>query len=963
MARQRSCGAVALAIAAVAGVAGAAAWYATGGPGRLPPQLDRWAASWGVGATALPADWTLDTEPPASASELGLTAPLGQLALPFASESANAAWQALREGKAAKALELAEPVYKTFVAKTDAKSVAERQLFAFVVAQARWQAGKRSEAIAAARTAAGHPALGIAALRWIVARADDAGLSQVVLTLSKNRNEPALRIARARALRRNGEYRLALAELDALVAPAGTALARRAQLERMRALSGAGQEDQAVAVARELLSRGGKSTQAEEVVDWVIGSSDTVWQRRLLQRPADAPLVIDALAFTAQRRRYVRAIPAFAALGELAGVTESARCQALSWQAKAHDRKAEFDKSLAVYTKLRQDCDKDDAQRKAHLALRIDDSALGAGELSYRTGRALALQGKAEAAPWLKLALKQGMGGLDGDDAATLLQVVDHADAREVLEKQGPIAALDYAERDMVDVAVWRVALQRMIDKKWALALPLLDRLAEVRDRDEVPTVAKSAAQARYDDRDWGRGRADYFAGRALVALGKPEAAVKRWQRIVRRHPLAYYAQMALAQLQQAGQGDTAALTQSSSTAAAGPELDAAALADPRVQRARKLGQLGWHDEAVEELDAAGMGRDSSADAHWMLGDPARQWSRAALDDEAGRFTASHGVGRDQLRAYALQWPNEGNRLAWQIAYPRGFRTVLDAAAKEFELHPSIVYAICRSESGFNPKIESSAHAYGLLQLIVPTAKAMAKGLDIDATVETLKQPEVNGRLGARYLKKLRDRFERDQQMAAGYNAGGGAVGRWRKQRGDWPMDLFVEMIPFRETREYAKRVSSAIAVYRNLYHGEVAYALALTQKPVPTSEEPATEPSGQAAPPAVAPAPKPADAEALESVVAKPVPTPRLASGAQPLGRAIVADNRKPMAKQRVHHRAAAEKKRVHPVNAKLAKTHGAKVKQAGTGKPAKSLAIRHKTTKQAKQTAAAGGRAKHKR
>jgi soluble lytic murein transglycosylase len=154
----------------------------------------------------------------------------------------------------------------------------------------------------------------------------------------------------------------------------------------------------------------------------------------------------------------------------------------------------------------------------------------------------------------------------------------------------------------------------------------------------------------------------------------------------------------------------------------------------------------------------------------------------------------------------------------------------------------------------------------------------MAKPLGLTATPQTLREPAVNTRLGARYLGKLFERFEREAQMAAGYNAGGGAVGRWRKQRGTWPLDLFVETIPFRETRDYAKRVQSAIAVYQHLYAGKAMPLFALDQKALPAAEEPATEPGKPAANPPPKPQPAPASGKPT-----KPDPAAKPATAAKP--------------------------------------------------------------------------------
>lgn len=816
--------------------------------GDLPPWARPVAQSFGLLATPpLPAEWAVEQERvPDVPGDVKLSAPLGQIANPFTQTDAKLAFDLFRDARLPEARAAAERAWQA----PSLKDGAERSLFAFLVVQLRSAAEDKSGAVVAARVAATHPTLGTYALRYLAARADEQGLSAVVQGLVQSRIDPALRLLRARALRRSNRMADAVTELAAMAPEKGTALWRRTQAERMRVAHARGQEDEAVSIARDLMASVPKSGQAEEAVDQLLGTTDDTWLERLKKRPQDAAGVLDALVYTAQRRRYARAIPALETLAAQEGVALAVRCHARSWAAKAYDRKGAFDKSLAHYALLAKGCD-DAAVR----SLVVDEAALGAGDVAFRTGRAQLFLGKESGAALLKTALGQGLSRRDAEDSRTLLLALDKVEeTMAVLKQRGVTVAQDYAERDLIDVVVWYVAMDRMIAGKWRDALILLDRLVEVRDSDPlskaVATLTTGADRelARFDDRDWGRGRADYFAGRALDALGRHDDAVERWQRVVRRHPLSYFATLSLAQLREGDDDREVAAVepelQPQAGEKAGPHITSDLLADPRVQRARLLGQLGWSEDAGDELDAVGLGREVAADQRWAAGDPAGAWTRAALDAEAGRWIASHQTGRDVLRRYALTYPNDANREAWRLSYPRAFQNLIDAAAKEFSLHPSVVYAICRSESGFNPKVESHAAAIGLLQLILPTAQAMAKPLGLTADAQTLRQPAVNVRLGARYLKLLLDRFEREAQMAAGYNAGGGAVGRWRKQRGDWPLDLFVETIPFRETRDYAKRVLSAIAVYRNLYDNEPLHAFALVQKPTAVAEEPPTEPS-----------------------------------------------------------------------------------------------------------------------
>lgn len=826
-----------------------------------------------LGATAgndLPAEWQVDLDKiDKKPADLALTAPLDELQNPFTQADAIKALDLYRQGRFAESAALAEKAWKAF----GAKDSQERLLFAVFLTQSRMNNKDVSGAIQAARVAALHPSLGHAALRFLAARADDQGQSRVVLALLRDERDQASRVLRARSLRRSGDLKQANEEMNAVQAAKGGGIWRKWAIEQVRLLHAQGKEDAAVAQARALMAAAPKATQAEEAVDFLIGAGDAVWRSRLEKRAQDGPAVLDALVYTAQRRRYPRAIEGFAALAAQKDVGLAVQCHALSWLAKCYDRKAQFDKSLPVLQQIADDCTPKDAESLKKIRdFGVDEPALGAGQVNYRLGRAQLLQGKMEGLTAIKQAVLDGLAGMDGDDAKTLIQLAKLPDASASFKQHGVVAAQDYAERDIVDVVAWRFAQERMNAAKWADALPILDRMREVRDID-VPGLQ------RFDDRDWARGRDDYFAGRALTNLGKTQAGIQRWQRVVRRHPLSYYATMALSQLKHAGADETIADLQSAihpkETAAVGPQIDEKFLQNQAIQRGRLLGLLGLHDEAGDELDSLGLGRDVSAEQKWAAGDPGGAWARAALDAEAGRWISSHATGRDALRRFATEYPNDNNRQAWQLTYPRAYRTLIEAAAAEFGLHPSVVWAICRSESGFNPRVESHAAAIGLLQLILPTAQAMAKPLGLTADATTLRQPAVNVRLGARYLKLLLNRFDREAQMAAGYNAGGGAVGRWRKTRGDWAMDLFVESIPFRETRDYAKRVVSSIAIYRNLYDNDPLHAFALNQKAVPVGDEAPTEPSsasGSAAPAASQVAQTPAQpVQVAEKVVSLP--------------------------------------------------------------------------------------------
>jgi soluble lytic murein transglycosylase len=131
----------------------------------------------------------------------------------------------------------------------------------------------------------------------------------------------------------------------------------------------------------------------------------------------------------------------------------------------------------------------------------------------------------------------------------------------------------------------------------------------------------------------------------------------------------------------------------------------------------------------------------------------------------------------------------------------------------------ALAYAIMREESGFDPRVVSPASAVGLMQLIVPTAKGMGRPLHLPGDAESLKRPEVNVAIGCRYLAVLRQQFADSPLLAIpGYNAGGGAARRWINERPAQDFDLWVERIPYEETRLYTKRVITSMTAYEMLY-------------------------------------------------------------------------------------------------------------------------------------------------
>lgn len=310
--------------------------------------------------------------------------------------------------------------------------------------------------------------------------------------------------------------------------------------------------------------------------------------------------------------------------------------------------------------------------------------------------------------------------------------------------------------------------------------------------------------------------RAAYWRARLLEADGEEgrRAARAIWADLVARNPADYYGLLSRARLS-SGEGDelpSPALAASEEALPA--SWDAGELpADPHFRAGVLLLRLGLADEAAEELAALDRRRlaDAPPDAVLLV---------AHLLDRAGDHRSAHNLLRTRARA-ALRRPPRGENLrAWRIAYPPAFRDEVRRWAPSARVPVDLVQALMREESALDPRAVSPAGAVGLTQLMVPTAREVARQLRLgrigrsDLTVASL-----NIRLGSRYLGGLIRRFDGSVALAlAAYNAGGGAVSRWLAQRRGLEIDEFVEEIPVEETRGYVKRVLRSYAAYRLLY-------------------------------------------------------------------------------------------------------------------------------------------------
>jgi soluble lytic murein transglycosylase len=188
----------------------------------------------------------------------------------------------------------------------------------------------------------------------------------------------------------------------------------------------------------------------------------------------------------------------------------------------------------------------------------------------------------------------------------------------------------------------------------------------------------------------------------------------------------------------------------------------------------------------------------------------------AVLLQHAGAQTRLSRVIRAHFQDFEGLLPKGEGRLIWEATYPQAFSPLIEDVADDEGIPASFVRAIAREESSFDPEVVSWAKAYGLVQLIMPTAKRFASEVGEKATPRTLTRPSVNLKIGARYMAWLWKRLNENPALVpSAYNAGEGAVRRWLEDDSARPLDVFIEEIPYDETRRYTRRVLQTYGVYQ----------------------------------------------------------------------------------------------------------------------------------------------------
>ena len=343
------------------------------------------------------------------------------------------------------------------------------------------------------------------------------------------------------------------------------------------------------------------------------------------------------------------------------------------------------------------------------------------------------------------------------------------------------VVAARYPTSRFAPTSRFRAAMIAMLGGEPKLAAQEFDAL-----RERYPSSDESLA-------------ATYWAGRAWADAGDSALARDRWQSVTARDPLSYYSALSARRLG-IGPWVPPAVADSFS---ADPELDA------QVSRSALLARLGLAAEARWELERVARSMDSSPERLLVIANAFRSQGLASQAIQLARRALARGAPAD-ARTYRL-------------IYPVVHEDALFAEAAEHRLDVSLMAALIRQESNFNPAATSPAGARGLAQVMPELGERLARALAYPVWDPVLLyQPDVSIQLGAVHLGELFTRYDQRAHILAAYNAGASRVERWSKRIGVEDPEVFAERISFVETRDYVRIIQRNEDIYRALYGAEV---------------------------------------------------------------------------------------------------------------------------------------------
>jgi soluble lytic murein transglycosylase len=365
---------------------------------------------------------------------------------------------------------------------------------------------------------------------------------------------------------------------------------------------------------------------------------------------------------------------------------------------------------------------------------------------------------------------------------AELLEAANRpADAEKVYVR----LAADYPDEEEAATALWRLG--------WTAWFR--GNLVETTTRWTRLQTARGGASLRES--------ATYWLGRAWERRGDRDQAARQFGALVRDAPRSYYGLLA-------AKRSPAAATGGAAPVFAFPSDPLEALqGDARFARAEALRAVGLREFADEELDDL---------TRRSVGEPRRLYALSAAYVADERYHMALRILRRSFLGVA-RGGTGSPREFWEMLYPLGWRDALTAAAGRAAVDPFLVAAVVREESSFYPAARSRVGARGLMQLMPDTGRAVAQARRIPfPDADVLDQPITNLELGSTFFAGLLREFGDPRLAAAAYNAGPTRVREWWAGRRSDDLEVWVDQIPYNETRAFVKRVMLSYEEYRRIY-------------------------------------------------------------------------------------------------------------------------------------------------
>jgi soluble lytic murein transglycosylase len=324
---------------------------------------------------------------------------------------------------------------------------------------------------------------------------------------------------------------------------------------------------------------------------------------------------------------------------------------------------------------------------------------------------------------------------------------------------------------------------------------------------DDAALETLGKLESLYPDGDY-LSNALFWSGKILEKRGRREERDLQWNKLLRTYPYSYYS-FRVREL--TGMPVVAPNEVPSGNVFPNVEALVAATADPRVDSVREMLALGMKSDATREMQSIAAAYPDNLGMQFLLAD---------IYQQGGEPFRAQGVLQRRFRPFVRHGGSGIPHRFWEILFPLNYWEAIRSEAEKRQLDPYLVASIIRSESGFEPTTVSNAGAVGIMQIMPAEATAIAAQAGIPPpTRQDLFDPQVNIAIGAAELAQKLAIVKGNPILAvAAYNGGEDNVARWAERTPPTDVDLFVDSIPFAETKLYVKTVSRNRLEYRRIY-------------------------------------------------------------------------------------------------------------------------------------------------